>query len=153
MRLTLVRHAIAAEGDDDFQRPLTTRGRARFEKSVQRLKRMKVRFEGVLHSPKVRALETAELLAPLVEGPYVSTEGLMKPPGKPLLQALQRENFAAVGHEPYLTQLLAWLVLGDADQADRFELKKGALARLEGQVQPGGMRLVALWTPKLLRGG
>ena len=151
MRLTLVRHAIAADGEDDFARPLTERGRERFARTVKVLRRMQVRFSRVLQSPKVRAVETAELLQPLNEGVVETTDLLMRPPGERLFPMLAHDGLAAVGHEPHLSALTALLVLGDAAQGHRFEVKKGAFVMLEGQVEPGGMTLVALWTPKLRR--
>lgn len=151
MQLTLIRHAIAEDGDDDFARPLTDEGWKRFSKSVMTMRKLDVSFTRVVHSPKLRAVETAKLLTQLLDGAFESTELLMKPPSKALLSLLAHDGTAAVGHEPHLTSLLAWLVLGDAQQGKRFELKKGAVARLEGQVEPGGMQLVALWTPRLLR--
>lgn len=165
MELTLIRHAIAEQspsgrrrwgkGDavdgDDFARALSKEGRRRFTKSVETMERIGVRFAKVLHSPKLRALQTAELLRPVCDGEFEVTQWLTKPPGDELLPLLDTHELAVVGHEPHLSSLLAWLVLGDADAGAKFELKKGAVARLEGDVFPGGMRLRALWTPRVLR--
>ncbi|MGV3623319.1 MAG: SixA phosphatase family protein [Archangium sp.] len=151
MQLTLIRHAIAEEGDDDFSRPLTNEGWKRFCKSVVTMRELEVSFTRVVHSPKLRAVETAKLLTQLLDGEFEASELLMKAPSKALLSLLAQDGTAAVGHEPYLSSLLAWLVMGDVTKGQHFELKKGAVARLEGQVEPGGMQLTALWTPKLLR--
>ncbi len=150
MELTLIRHADALEGEDDDARPLSKKGRKRFAQSVETMAELGVRFERVLHSPKRRALETAELLAPLCDGEFQATTLLTKTPDEDLFPALARDGLAVVGHEPHLSALLAWLVVGEAGAGNRFELKKGAVARLSGHVEPAGMRLVALWTPKLL---
>lgn len=151
MQLTLIRHAIAADGADDFARPLTREGRARFITTVKTLKRLRVHFGSVLHSPKLRTTQTAALLTPVVDGEFTKSDLLMKPPTRALLHLLAHDDLAVVGHEPHLSSLLAWLVTGDLKKGARFELKKGAVARLEGHVEPGGMQLTALWTPKLLR--
>lgn len=152
MELTLIRHAIAVDGEDDFARELSGKGRKRFLDEVETLDAMGVRFDRVLHSPLKRAVETAELLAPLCEGELEQTKLLAKEPTAALLEACSRdERVALVGHEPHLSSLLAWLVLGDAAEGGRFELKKGAVARLVGEPTPGAMRLVALLTPKSLR--
>jgi phosphohistidine phosphatase len=152
MQLTLIRHAIAVEGEDDFARELSGKGRARFLQEVKTLKRLGVSFERVLHSPLRRAVETADLLADLCEGELEVTGLLAKPPSLELLAKCDGERVALVGHEPHLSSLLAWLVLGDSAEGARFELKKGAVAVLEGDPTPGTMRLTALWTPKVLRG-
>jgi phosphohistidine phosphatase len=151
MELTLIRHAIAEDGADDFARPLSKDGRRKFRRSVDTLEAMGVRFARVLHSPKRRALETAELLRALCDGPFEVTPLLAEAPSNELLPLLETHELAVVGHEPHLSSLLAWLVLGDETAGSKFELKKGAVARLDGDVTPGGMRLRALWTPRVLR--
>ena len=149
--VTLIRHAIAEDGPDDAARPLSKEGRRRFRKSVATLERLGGRFERVLHSPKRRALETAELLRPVCDGNFEVTPLLTQPPGDALLPLLDVHELAVVGHAPHLSALLAWLVVGDAKFGPRFELKKGAVAPLEGDPTPRGMVLRALWTPRVLR--
>ena len=154
MHLTLIRHAIAEDlRDDDALRPLSEDGRRRFKKSVKTLHAAGVRFSHVLHSPKLRALQTAELLRPVCDGTFEVTPLLAVAPTKALLPKLDQHELAVVGHEPHLSSLLAWLVLGDPARGDKFELKKGSVARLDGDVSPGGMRLLSLWTPAVLRRG
>ena len=152
MLLTLIRHAIAEDSQgDDALRPLSAEGRKRFKRSVKTMHALGVRFSHVLHSPKLRALQTAELLRPLSDGTFEVTPLLAVAPTKALLPKLDHHELAVVGHEPHLSSLLAWLVVGDPALGGKFELKKGAVVRLEGDVTPGGMRVLALWTPSLLR--
>lgn len=151
MELYLVRHAIADDGQDDDKRPLSPKGKKRFKQIAAGLAALDVRFDRVLHSPKLRALETAELLTPLLRGELEVTDLLAAAPGKELLEQLHGKRVALVGHEPWLSMLLAWLVTGDAGHGRGFELKKGSVARLDGDPVPGGMALTALLPPKLLR--
>lgn len=165
MELFLVRHALAAplpEGageEADAARPLTAKGVRRFRKVVQGLKALGVSLDLVLTSPKRRALETAELLAELAQGGTRVTPLLGKPPGKALLAEISKEGrVALVGHEPYLTALLVWLLLGDllgASAQDslegRFLLKKGGVVWLQGRPEPGRMALRALLPPRCFR--
>ena len=150
MELTLIRHAIAEDGPDDDDRRLTAKGRRRFEQSVETLAELGVRFEKVLHSPKRRAVQTAELLTPLCDGELESTPLLAKAPSVELWELLEGERLAVVGHEPHLSALLSWLVTGEPS-GEHFELKKGAVAQLEGEPGPGGMKLLTLLSPKVLR--
>lgn len=150
MELTLIRHAIAEDGADDSARPLSKKGRRRFEETVKTLDGLGLRFDRVLHSPKRRALETAELLSPLCEGELQATALLAKEPGVELWELLEGERLALVGHEPHLSALLSWLVTGEATGGN-FELKKGGVAQLEGEAGPAGMRLCSLLSPKVLR--
>lgn len=151
MRLTLIRHAIAEEGPDDAARPLSKEGRQRFRREVEALEALGVRFSRVLHSPKRRAVETAELLALLSDDGLEVSPLLAHAPSDALLELLQGEDLALVGHEPHLSTLLALLVSGDRTLGARVELKKGAVAMLEGEPRPGGMELLALLPPKVLR--
>lgn len=151
MQLTLVRHAIADDGTDDATRALTKEGRKKFASEVVGLEALGLRFSTVFHSPKRRAVQTAELLAPLCDGELVETPLLAHAPDLELLRVLEVHEAAAVGHEPHLSALLAWLVLGDVHAGEKFELKKGAVARLEGDLEPGGMRLLGLFSPRSLR--
>ncbi|WP_114314114.1 SixA phosphatase family protein [Thermus caldifontis] len=164
MELLLVRHALAlppeGEGEEaDDRRPLAPKGVRRFRKVVRGLLGLGVELDLILTSPKRRAVETAELLTDLLEGEVRVTPHLAAPPSEALLAEVPREGrVALVGHEPYLSALLAWLLLGDFAGASarealgaRFALKKGGVAWLEGQAVPGGMALKALLPPKVFR--
>ncbi len=150
MELTIVRHAIAEDGADDAARPLSKKGRQRFEGVVKELDSLGVRFNRVLHSPKRRAVETAQLLSGLCDGELQPTALLSKEPSVELWNLLDGERLAVVGHEPHLTALLSWLVTGEPTGGN-FVLKKGGVAQLEGQPEPAGMRLCTLLTPRVLR--
>ena len=63
MRIYLVRHAEAAPGEPDHQRRLTPEGREQARQVGERLAEAEPRPEAVLHSPLVRAGETAALIA------------------------------------------------------------------------------------------
>jgi phosphohistidine phosphatase len=153
VQLFLIRHAIAEDpraGLRDAARALTKEGRERFEEEVRGLRQLGISFERLLHSPLRRALETAELLAPLVEGELEVSALLAAAPGPELVAQLAGARLALVGHEPWLSELAWMLVAGHAD-ASGFALKKGGLLLLEGEPRPGGMRLVQALAPSTLR--
>jgi phosphohistidine phosphatase len=156
MDLTLVRHAAAEprSGDDagaDAARALTREGRRRFRRVRTGLARLDLSFDRMFHSPLVRAVQTAELLEPLVTGPVHAEPLLAAAPGAALLARLKGERPVLVGHEPWLGELLALLVLGDASHGGAFLWKKGGAALLTGDPTPGGMRLVGFLAPGVLR--
>ncbi len=162
MDLFVIRHAIAADaepGQDDAARELTSEGSRKFRRAVQGLRELDWCFDRVLTSPWTRAVQTVELLKPIVEGPVTSTELLCDKP-RPELFALiaettapQRKGYATavVGHEPWLSELVAWLTFGDPHHSEAIQIKKGGVVWLNGTAVPGGMMLRALLTPKLLR--
>jgi len=156
LELLVVRHAIAedaAASGRDADRELTRTGRERMEAEVRGLQALELRVDRVLHSPWARARQTAELLEPLADGrPWlVACDELAEPPGARLLAALRGRSLALVGHEPWVSQLVAWLACGSPARGAAFEFRKGAVARLEGEPRPGGMQLRALWPPATLR--
>ncbi len=154
----MVRHAIAEPrraGHPDAERALTEKGASHFRKHVEALRRLEVRFDAVRFSPWRRAAETAALLAPLSRNPPEALEALAATPDERLRSALAGHGdatVAVVGHEPWLSELTAWLVVGDRDDGEaRFAIKKGAVLHLSGAPQPGRMQLRAAMPPKLLR--
>jgi phosphohistidine phosphatase len=154
MRLYVIRHAIAApksKSVPDAARPLTKKGRERFEEAARGLEALGARFDRLYHSPKLRAVETAELVASLVKRETRVTANLAKPPMPELLAEWHGHTVAVVGHQPYLGALVAWLVTGTRRGGPKFEMKKGAVIVLDGRPEPGGMRLVESLPPRVLR--
>jgi phosphohistidine phosphatase len=157
MEVLIVRHAIAVEhgalapGQPDEARPLTEEGRRRFRRVVRGLLRLDLRVDRCLHSPWTRAVETADLLRPVIDGESVCEPLLAGAPGDELIASLRGRRPALVGHEPWMSEMLALLVFGDAEAADGFGFKKGGVAWLEGEAKPGGMRLLAFMPPGVLR--
>lgn len=157
MELFVVRHAIAeprGAGWADAERPLTPRGIERLEATLRGLHSARVRVDTILHSPWARARETAERMGAILspEGTTLAEEGLAVPPDRALLVRLAAyRSVAVVGHEPWLGELVAWLVAGDLHLGERFPLKKAGVAWLSGDPAPLGCRLRASWTPRMLR--
>ena len=154
MELFVIRHAIAVPGSmllADVDRPLSPKGRKRFAEAVLGLQGLKVRFDRLYHSPWLRAVETAELLAPVLDGKAVSSPALARAPSQDVLDALDGRRVALVGHEPWMGELVAWLTTGAPPHGSVFAFKRGGVAWLEGQPQPGQMVLQAFLPPKVLR--
>ena len=162
MDVFVIRHAIAAEaekGQDDAARELTAEGVRKFKRAVQGVRELGWTFERVLTSPWQRALSTAELLAPITDGPTVVTDLLADKP-RPELFALiaeasapheKKHATAGVGHEPWLSERVAWLAFGDPRHGEAIDFKKGGIVWLDGTAVPGGMMLRAVLPPKILR--
>ncbi len=147
MDLFLIRHAIAEErrtGLPDADRPLTDTGRRRFKQMVEGLDRGAIRFDRVYTSPWTRAVQTAELLAPVTDGELIATEGLAQAPDPAFFESLRGETIACVGHEPWMSDTLALLTTGDPE-GTWIRFKKGAIAWLRGNPSPASMHLRALW--------
>jgi phosphohistidine phosphatase len=154
VQLLLLRHAAAEEarpGLTDAERALTPRGRERMALAVPGLLAWGLRPARLLASPLLRARQTAEIVADACAAPVEVLPALAALPSEQLLAELRGADALAVGHEPWISQLCAWLVVGRIGAAAGFPFKKGGAALLDGEPAPGGMRLVALLPPRVLR--
>jgi phosphohistidine phosphatase len=159
MQLLIIRHAIAvdrgAPGIPDEERPLTPEGEEKFREVAKGLARVVDRPAALLTSPLLRAKQTAAIAA--------AAWGRIEPEDTPALASGSFEALAAalarhpddatvavVGHEPYVSALLARLLGSRHD--DRLAFKKGgaALVEVPGRLAGGG-RLVWFLPPKVLR--
>ena len=167
MILYILRHGIAedeAPKGDDRARRLTSRGRARMRAAAQGMHRLGLRFDALLTSPLVRAVETAAIVAEVYGGKPAPQElpalaaGIPPPEAARALRPFARhEHVVIVGHEPGLSGLASLLLTGSVTAAS-IELKKGGLIVLDtGQLlrASGGAATGAtlLWhaTPRQLR--
>lgn len=112
MRLYLVRHAQAADGQPDELRPLTREGREQARALGERLRSEDARPEAVLTSPLLRARETGGELAKALEIEAEPDERLA--PGASLEDvkaaiAGRGEQVVVVGHQPDCSQIAAAL--------------------------------------------
>lgn len=157
VRLHLLRHADAGdpetwEGPDDV-RPLSPRGERQAERLATLLLNGGFVPDAILSSPKVRARETAEIVArmlhrdvqvdPRLGGPLelATLEAILADAGDPARPVL-------VGHDPAFSDLA-----GELTGAPGLQLRKGALARIdvERPLEPGEGILRWLVPPDLLR--
>jgi phosphohistidine phosphatase len=120
--LWLLRHAEAADGSPDDERPLTERGIRQAEAVGRALQTLSASIDVCLSSPKVRALQTAQLAcAPLGLEVIVDRRLAGEPLDVDELTAGQG-NVLLVGHDPSFTLLLHDLTGAQA------RMRKGGLA-------------------------
>ncbi|MFV2040527.1 MAG: phosphohistidine phosphatase SixA [Candidatus Hydrothermarchaeales archaeon] len=142
MFLYLVRHGEPLSVDLDPRRPLSKRGL----RDVHRIGEFlagggDVRVERIFHSPKQRALETAQALAEYVnpaEG-VLEAEGLlpMDDPSDWAYKVSQtRGDTMLVGHLPFMARLASLLLCGKFDAVD-VDFQTGGVVCLEREVSGG----------------
>jgi phosphohistidine phosphatase len=159
VKLLIVRHAIAVErgtpGVPEEERRLTPEGRRRFRRAAQGLARLMPRPDALLTSPLPRARETAEIAARAWGRVAVKTVEALRDGDTAGLEAALGSRaddalVAIVGHEPYLSSLLARLL--DSRRSDRVSFRKGGVALVEvpGPLTEGG-HLLWFLPPKVLR--
>jgi phosphohistidine phosphatase len=121
MKLYLVQHGEACPKDVDPDRPLTDRGRMDIERLAEFLGRAGVEVERVIHSGKLRAAQTADLLAAVV-APLVELEvnGQIHPNDDPRSIDWEKEtggrDAMLVGHLPFMARLVSLLLAANTDK-------------------------------------
>jgi phosphohistidine phosphatase len=135
VELYLMQHGVAVSEEQDPARPLTEAGRGAVERVTARAVAAGVHVDACLHSGKLRAEQTANVLAAGLRIPAVDDRGDLGPtsPVPPFAQWLVDQDasasLAVVGHLPFLHRLTSLLVAGEeAAQVVRF--RNGGLAKL-----------------------
>ena len=132
MKLYLVQHGLALDAAVDPQRPLSEEGRHQVQKVAWALNRAALRPTAVYHSGKLRAAQTAELLATELglEGAEPRKHLTPKADPQSLVAALGSDSALdgamLVGHQPHLGRLLGHL-LGVGEQTEAVRLRNAAV--------------------------
>jgi phosphohistidine phosphatase len=122
--LWLLRHAEAADGQPDEERPLTERGVLQAEAAGRALARLGERIDVCLSSPKRRALQTAELACEQLGIPVIAEPALAGEPFDVAAVTAGHHNLLLVGHDPSFSLLVHDLTGTQA------RMKKGGLAAI-----------------------
>jgi phosphohistidine phosphatase len=143
MDLILWRHAeahAAREGQDDLDRPLTSKGERQAQRMGEWLNQRLAHSTRILVSPALRTQQTARAL-----DRHFKTVAAVAPDASPvaLLSAVRwpdaGEPVMVVGHQPTLGQLAA-LLLAEVPQA--WVIKKGAVWWLRQRERAGVSQVV-----------
>ncbi|WP_423062863.1 phosphohistidine phosphatase SixA [Candidiatus Paracoxiella cheracis] len=119
MKLYCVRHGHAeSEPDTKGERPLNEQGKQEVAKVAEYLAHRGVHVSHIMHSGKLRAEQTALILANAVmNGQSVEATDLLEPSRAvtPLVEILQNwhDDTMLVGHMPFMSQLVSALILND----------------------------------------
>ena len=135
MKLYLVRHGEARTELEDISKPLNDKGRQDIRHLGRTLRNMNIQVHRIFHSGRLRAEETAKLLADSQEGTLEveKTEGLG--PNDDISKTLdwvnaEQEDLMLVGHLPFMASLLEALVAtSDPEELPTFD--SGNLVGLE----------------------
>ncbi|MDE1975893.1 MAG: histidine phosphatase family protein [Elusimicrobia bacterium] len=150
MLIYLLRHGHALSAQEagvatDAERPISELGKAEIKSSMDELLRRGGRPELILHSPLLRARQTAEIANAALPKPHALR--LYEPLGnvltaeelEPLLKKEGRglDQILAVGHQPQLGELASLF------SGRNFEIRTGGLVAIEAG-ETGAMQ--ALWS-------
>ncbi len=121
MDFYLVRHGDAKREYEDPQRSLSDRGKREVEEVARALAGKQVKASKILHSGKLRAKQTAEILAQALspEAGVQESQGL-SPEDDPLVikaeLEVSGEPLIIVGHLPHLDRLTGILLTGNPEK-------------------------------------
>jgi phosphohistidine phosphatase len=134
----LIQHAESVPEKEDPARPLSDEGKATMEKVAAFAARLEIKPDFIFHSEKLRAQQTAEILAhhlgltdKLQERQGLGPLG----PVAPVAQWLEEQaakglvGLAIVGHLPFLDKL-ASLLITDNENLCVVSFQNGAIAKL-----------------------
>jgi phosphohistidine phosphatase len=149
MRLYLVQHGEAVPKDVDPDRPLSDRGAADIGRLASWLATTGTRVSGIVHSGKLRAQQTADILIPVLhpDGSVEARPGLApNDPPEAYLETLADGDVIVVGHMPFVSRAVA-VALGLPPDQTAVAFTPGSLAALERD-DGGSWRLVAFVRPE-----
>ena len=155
MQLYLIQHGAAKTEAEDPQRGLTEDGRRTVERMAEFMIPLRLPLDRIEHSEKLRARQTAEILAARLQ-PAEGTKQIagMAPNDdvEPLRTRLQKEskNVMLVGHLPYLSRLVARLLGLDANRVV-VQFQMSGVVRLDRD-QTGQWVVRWVLLPELLSG-
>jgi phosphohistidine phosphatase len=150
--LYLVRHGEAVSKDEDPARPLTQVGWLAVERIAGWAAAADIRPDEILHSGKLRAEQTAEVLADYLMPAKGSTVRRGLGPDddvRPLVDSLigADRTLMIVGHLPFLGRLVSQLVVGDANRPV-VQFEAAGLVGL--QLQDGHWTITCVVDPELI---
>jgi len=118
--VVLVRHGEAMSEAQDPARPLTEKGRHQAGLTGEWFDRLNVQLDVIWHSTKLRAKQTAELIAGKLRAkPALEQIEGLEPvaevaPIAEKIEAERRERIMIVGHLPFLARLVGHMTTGDS---------------------------------------
>jgi phosphohistidine phosphatase SixA len=156
MVIHLLRHADAGDPEawtgPDSVRPLSEKGRKQSKRLAEHLATIGFSVDRIITSPKIRAEQTAEIVAERIKAKVSVDDRLAGPFDLATVDAIltdagDPERVVLVGHDPDFSHTLSTLA------GPRLEMKKGAIARIDAErpLRAGRGTLRWLLPPDALR--
>lgn len=136
MKLYCVRHGEAMSAEVDPERGLTDQGKDEVAAVAQQLLSHEIHVSHIMHSPKLRAVQTAEIFAAYLEVDQVSEcVSLLDEDAdvQTLVEMIQswESGTMLVGHLPFMSKLVSALVVKDENNFPIVNFPPAALVCLE----------------------
>lgn len=152
MFLYLVQHAKALPKEIDPTRSLSENGIADIRKVAYSVARLSLKPKEIFHSGKMRALQTAQILAEhlKMEDSVTQTDGLAPMDDPQIWQerlSTGSDDVMLVGHLPHLGRLSSLLLCGNQDR-DLITFRMGGIVCLK-RLEDGHWTIEWMITPEI----
>ncbi len=142
MEIYLMQHGPNLSKDEDPEEPLSPDGKILVSKAAKAIKKMGLKFEVIIASPKTRSQQTALLVAEAVGFPaerIVETEKVkaMTPAEETiayLAQFDEKDSILIAGHLPSLAEVASALLTSGSKAKIQFE--RGGIGRIDVEKLP-----------------
>ena len=116
--LYLMQHGLAVDKKDNPERPLSQQGIEQTQAIATQMHNAKIKISAIFHSGKLRALQTAEIIASKLGIDSISAADHLSPNDDVSLitNSLTIDQALYVGHLPYMEKLTSYLINGDQEQ-------------------------------------
>jgi phosphohistidine phosphatase len=153
VRVYLVQHAKYVPEEENPKKPLSKAGRESVEKMGKLLSEMlDLRLARIFHSGKLRAQQTADIIASHLHLRDVTADSGLSPLTDPGIwkEKLEKsgEDTMVVGHLPHLSKLASSLLIGDGKR-ELISFQMGSVVCLE-QAEEGHWVLKWMILPDML---
>jgi phosphohistidine phosphatase len=159
MEIYLIQHAQSKSREEDPARPLSNEGKQAIERVAKYVAQMGLILDRIYHSGKLRAYQTAEILAHhlRIDERVEARQGLDPLDDvKPTLAWLNQQAangvkaLAIVGHLPFLDKLASSLIVGN-EAAGVVAFQYGGIVKLTPRREGRGYAVQWILTPELAR--
>jgi len=134
MKLYLIQHGISLPEEKDPEKPLSPEGKEETQRTAEFLKKKNIKVDAVWHSPKLRAMQTAQIVANSIFSSETKERNDLNP-----LDSVENfpqeiksldKNLMIIGHLPFL-QKLASLLLSGSETNQYIYFKNSGVVCLE----------------------
>ena len=120
MKIYLMQHGEAKSREEDPERSLSAQGEQDVQKMADFINRSGINVDRIIHSGKLRAQQTAEIISTSILNSTTEISHVINP-GDDVSDFVEEidntdHELFVVGHLPYLSKLVSFLVSESADQ-------------------------------------
>lgn len=134
MKLYLIQHGLALPKEKDPERPLSTQGEAQTQRTAEYLMSRSLNVDAIWHSKKLRAAQTAEIIAETLSCGKIQERDDLNLPDS--VEKIPEEILASkmdimiIGHLPFLQKLAGRLLTG-SEESEIIAFKNSGVVSLD----------------------